>query len=160
MGCAKISRLRLPATENDIEVTTETPPARRRRPHALYDIGYLTSSESDADTPTSDKIKWKWDATEILPDNHNAMQCYFCFEDKGILLTMPLCRCKVFAHKKCLMTYVSSYNLRCSICKELYCEKNEKENKFDTMQRIMTVIKDREAVFQRKIFINSILGVT
>jgi hypothetical protein len=175
MGCAQISHKRRPFEEIEqieIEVVpTTTPnienpntlPPRRVRPRlqlSIYDTGYLPSSESDNDTPTPTNKKNPWEAQEILPENQNAMQCYFCFEKNGLLLTMPLCRCRQFAHKKCLMTYVGKLNIRCSICKEFYCEMEEKESKLDMVQRVMTVIKDREALFQRKIFINSIIGVT
>ena len=40
---------------------------------------------------------------EVFPEKRNAIECYFCFENTGLLLTMPRCRCRQFAHKKCLM---------------------------------------------------------
>ena len=129
---------------------------RRQRPQILefYDLGYLTSSESECgDTPKSPVQQ-----EDMFAENKNAVKCYFCFEKKGLLLQMPRCRCNFFAHKKCLMQYVKKFNFKCSICKEYYCSKNENESRVDLVQRIITVIDDREQFHMKKVFINSIIS--
>lgn len=133
---------------------------RRRRPSRLnlFDTGYVPSSESEG-TPTPTPTKTMF-AEETWTDQTNPMQCYICFSKKGLLLKMPCCRCNFYAHKLCLMEYVSYGNLRCSICKEYYCLPNEGEKNVEVVQRILTVIKDRETWTQNKLFIDSIISVT
>ena len=156
MGCVQFSN-RTPIPE----VATDRPRRRRRLQLSFYDTGYLPSSDSDASTPPTKEEKNIFDTIEeVFPEKRNAIECYFCFENTGLLLTMPRCRCRQFAHKKCLMKYVSQKNLSCSICKELYCDIISEENKIEMVQRILTVIKDRELLFQHKTFINSIISVT
>lgn len=142
------------------EVEVQRSRTRRRFELAIYDTGYLPSSDSDAGTPVKEEKNIFDSMEEFFPDKKNAMQCYFCFENNGLLLTMPRCRCRSYAHKKCLMTYVSKKNTRCSICKEFYCNVIAEESNLEMMQRVMTIIKDREELFQRKMFINSIISVT
>jgi hypothetical protein len=139
-------------------VTPQSQTRRRRRPPRLsfLDTGYLPSSESEG-TPTPPK---KLIAEETWIEKQNPMKCYICLSTTGLLLTMPRCRCTFHAHKLCLMEYVSHVNLRCSICKEYYCLPLQKEKNVEVVQRIMTVIKDREQWTQNKLFIDSIISVT
>ena len=135
----------------------ETRRRRRQRPTRLnlFDTGYMPSSESEG-TPTPTK---KIVAEETWIDKKNPMECYICFSNKGLLMNMPRCRCTFYAHKKCLMEYVSHNNLKCSICKEYYCLPNINEKNVEVVQRILTVIKDREIWTQNKLFIDSIISV-
>lgn len=148
MGCnLSSSNLPVPAIQT----------RRRRRPPRLsfLDTGYLPSSESEG-TPTPPK---KLVAEETWIEKQNPMKCYICLSNKGLLMKMPRCRCTFHAHKLCLMEYVSHVNLRCSICKEYYCLPNKGEKNVEVVQRIMTVIKDRETWTQNKLFIDSIISV-
>ena len=131
---------------------------RRRRPTRLdfFDTGYVPSSDSEG-TPTPTK---KIVIEETWIDKKNPMECYICFSNQGLLMKMPRCQCTFYAHKKCLMEYVSHGNLRCSICKEYYCLPNKGEKNVEVVQRILTVIKDRETWTQNKLFIDSIISVT
>jgi len=130
---------------------------RRQRPTPLdlFDTGYVPSSESEG-TPTPIK---KIAIEESWLDKKNPMECYICFSNKGLLMNMPRCRCTFYAHKKCLMEYVSHVNIKCSICKEYYCLPNVGEKNVEVVQRILTVIKDRETWTQNKLFIDSIISV-
>jgi len=156
MGC-KFTTVREESENNDSTVPNR--PARRRPPSLLsiYDTGYLTSSESETDTPTPKK---ELVLKESFPNKKNAMKCYICFENTGLLMKMPRCRCDFFAHKSCLINYVNTYKVKCSICKEFYCLPQEKENKLELVQKIITVIQDREELYKKKIFIESSISVT
>jgi len=145
------------SSSNTQAAPVETRRRRRQRPTRLdlFDTGYVPSSESEG-TPTPKQIL----AEESWVDKKNPMECYFCFSNTGLLLNMPRCRCTFYAHKKCLMEYVARDNLKCSICKEYYCLPLEREKNVEVVQRILTVIKDRETFTQNKVFIDSILSVT
>ena len=151
MGCNFSSNTQVPRPE--------TRRRRRQRPARLdlFDTGYVPSSESEG-TPTPTPTK-KLVVEETWIDKKNPMDCYICFSNKGLLMNMPRCRCAFYAHKKCLMEYVSHNNLKCSICKEYYCLPNINEKNVEVVQRILTVIKDRETWTQNKLFIDSIISV-
>ena len=142
--------------------SVQVPPRRRRRarPPRLnlpFDTGYVPSSESES-TPTPPKKKMSCEESWV--NKKNPMECYFCLSKNGLLMTMPRCRCRFYAHKSCLMEYVSHCNLVCSICKEFYTIPEIGEKNVEVMQRVLTIIKDREEFTRNKLFIDSILSVT
>lgn len=120
------------------------------------DLGYQPSSDSELDTPTPTKIKT---SDDIFATTKNAMHCYFCFDKTGLLVKMPRCRCSFFAHPKCLVKFVEERRTFCSICKECYCDVVVGEPLSERMQRIMTIIKDQETFFKKRLFLNSIISV-
>ena len=157
MGC-KFTTVQEESENNE----SVTPRRQRRRPRSLlpiFDTGYLPSSESETDTPTPTQKK-EIVLVESFPNKKNAMKCYICFEKTGLLIKMPRCRCDFYAHKSCLINYVNNYRVKCSICKEFFCLPENKETKRELVLKIMTVIKDREELYKKKVFIESIISVT
>lgn len=109
MGCAQVTFSRTP-------------------PRIRIDLGNVTSSEDDytpVSTPSPKPPPVVFKSTldreaNFLKYRVNAMRCYFCNSNEGLLIRMITCNCMFFGHEECFRQWINAHNYRCSICKRRF----------------------------------------
>ena len=108
MGCAQVTFSRTP-------------------PRIRIDLGNVTSSDDDYTPVSTPSPKPPFVLTSTLDREANflkyklnAMHCYFCNSNEGLLIRMITCNCRFFGHEECFRKWINAHNYRCSVCKQRF----------------------------------------
>jgi hypothetical protein len=83
-------------------------------------------SSSLSASPTSDIVvspvtnRTLFKESNFVKFRRNALNCYFCHNNFGLLIKMKTCTCKFFGHYSCLQQWIDTDHYTCSICKQNY----------------------------------------
>ena len=73
-----------------------------RNARIIVDLGNVPSSEDDYMSPLpSPSPKNNYISSDFLNFKKNAMKCYFCDNNYGLLIRMNTCECNYFGHAVC-----------------------------------------------------------
>jgi len=104
---------------------------RLRPPRIQVDLGNLPSSEDDftplstpspkpPPPPPPEVISTVNKEAGFLKFKTNAMRCYFCNSNAGLLIRMVTCDCMFFGHEKCYRRWIQLNHFKCTICMQPY----------------------------------------